>query len=66
MDDTAFQHERLMRLKQTELSKRELFAAMAMQGLCASSSPMVAAVHGNDLIRTAVRCADELLKELAK
>lgn len=48
------------------LTKRELFAAMAMQGLCA---PGEARVHGSDveyLALVAVKSADALLAELAK
>lgn len=47
------------------LTKRELFAAMAMQGLCANS------IHGShhsfeNTAREAVQYADALLKELGK
>ena len=44
------------------LTKRELFAAMAMQGLCGNSA------IGLDLnfAEISVRLADDLLKELAK
>ena len=44
------------------MNKRELFAAMAMQGLM--SDPTIENFeHG---ARTAVRCADALLEELCK
>lgn len=51
------------------LTKRELFAAMAMQGFCAAieydedSGPMKGA---DDLAADAVMCADALLAELEK
>lgn len=41
------------------LTKRELIAAMAMQGFAANP-------QGNDIARAAVRWADALLAELAK
>ena len=44
------------------LTKREMFAAMAMQGLC--SVPGLFDVR--TMARDAVRCADALLAELAK
>jgi hypothetical protein len=44
------------------LTKRELFAAMAMQGAVASGQ-----LRGpNDCVSYAIQCADTLLKELAK
>jgi hypothetical protein len=44
------------------LSKRELFAAMAMQGAIASGQ-----LRGpSDCVSYAMQCADTLLKELAK
>ncbi|AZA49781.1 hypothetical protein EG346_17045 [Chryseobacterium carnipullorum] len=45
------------------LSKREYFAGLAMQGLCANSIP---GSHHNtkNLIEEAVQYADELLKQL--
>ena len=47
------------------LTKREYFAAMAMQGLCANS---IAGSHNkpNNLAIDAVMYADALLKELEK
>lgn len=45
------------------LSKRELFAAMAMQGLL-QMAPQGAS--GRTLCKEAVLCADVLLEELAK
>jgi hypothetical protein len=47
------------------LSKRELFAAMAMQGMCANAVPGHHHYPPN-LAKEAVWQADELLKELAK
>ena len=45
------------------LTKRELFAAMAMQGLLSDSTLN----HDSDLYaKKAIRMADELLKELEK
>lgn len=46
------------------LTKREHFAAMAMQGLCADPT-LVGATTG-DLARGAVKAADALLEELEK
>ncbi len=47
------------------LTKRELFAAMAMQGQCANSIP--GSHHSfENTARDAVQYADALLKELAK
>lgn len=45
------------------LTKREYFAAMAMQGLLAEG---IAGSHKhlNQLVSNAVKCADELLKKL--
>ena len=45
------------------LTKRELFAAMAMQGILSAND-----FQGNDgqLVKTAVTFADKLLEELAK
>jgi hypothetical protein len=49
------------------LTKRELFAAMAMQGLCANSDPKIYACGWPALIAGAsVDMADALLAELAK
>ena len=45
------------------LNKREYFAAMAMQGLCAHSGDYQRPEH---LTHDAVMFADELLKELEK
>jgi hypothetical protein len=45
------------------LSKREQFAAMAMQGLIAQSPTALSAA---EFARQAVVCADALLAELAK
>lgn len=52
-------------LTQGGLTKRELIAAMAMQGMCANPDPQTA--EGNPHIpRWAVNMADALLAELAK
>lgn len=52
------------------LSKRELFAAMAMQGMLAqvdgNSSPSTWDSSPDGAARAAVQCADALLAELAK
>ncbi len=45
------------------LTKRELFAAMALQGLCACSDVVG---EDKDIARDAVEFADALLAELAK
>jgi hypothetical protein len=51
--------------EQLGLTKREYFAAMAMQGLCANSIP--GSHHSfNNTANEAVRYADALLAELAK
>lgn len=44
------------------LTKREYFAAMAMQGLCSTGNYS----NGQDMAYDAVRAADALLEELAK
>lgn len=46
----------------TGLTKRELFAAMAMQGLCAD--PEMGTVEKSAAL--AVKCADALIEELSK
>ena len=46
------------------LTKRELFSAMAMQGLCASSVDAWPA--GETLAIKALKCADALIAELNK
>lgn len=43
------------------LTKRELFAALAMQGMLATNGKRI-----SDMAEFAVVCADELLKELNK
>ena len=48
------------------LTKRELFAAMAMQGLMANASPKFGGSASDSVAHTAVRYADELLKALEK
>ena len=49
----------------TGLTKRELFAAMAMQGI--ASNPNAATTEGPDVVAgAAVEAADALLAELAK
>lgn len=48
----------------TGLTKRELFAAMAMQGLCADTG--TAGMKLETLTEQAVELADYLLAELAK
>ncbi len=53
------------RVFHTGLTKREMFAAMAMQGLCANSIPG-SHHHADERAREAVLNADALLKELAK
>lgn len=47
------------------LTKRELIAAMAMQGMCANSIPG-SHHHFNNTARESVEYADALLAELAK
>ena len=52
-------------LAATGLTKRELFAAMAMQGI--ASNPNAATTEGPDVVAgAAVEAADALLAELAK
>lgn len=47
---------------QVGLTKREYFAAMAMQGILASgSNPLAISAHQN-----AVQCADAVLEQLAR
>jgi hypothetical protein len=52
------------------LTKREYFAAMAMQGICASGLEKYLVNDGyvcaNPLTEDAIRIADELLKQLEK
>jgi len=48
------------------LTKRELFAAMAMQGMYASDQPGYQAGSFESRAESAVKAADALLKELAK
>lgn len=52
------------------LTKRELFAAMAMQGMLAqvddNSNPTTWEGNPSNMARIAVTCADALLAELAK
>lgn len=48
------------------LTKRELFAAMAMQGMCASESEEDGMYNPTTAATRAVTFADALLKELAK
>ncbi len=47
------------------LTKRELFAAMAMQGLCVNMSEFSNS-HSGRIVDIAVECADALLAQLAK
>ncbi len=47
------------------LTKREYFAAMAMQGLCANSIPGSQHMTKN-LVQEAIEYADELLKQLER
>ena len=47
----------------THLSKRELFAAMAMQGLISNSERIG---NSKECSETAVLCADALIEELNK
>ncbi len=46
------------------LSKREIFAALAMQGLCANSA--FEGLNDGDIANIAVNQADELIKRLNK
>ena len=48
------------------LTKREYFAAMAMQGFIANTSFSEAEIGGDKLIPAAVGAADLLIKELNK
>ena len=51
--------------KNSGLTKREYFAAMAMQGYLASYGP-AEPVNSQHVAEKAVRCADALLTELEK
>jgi len=53
---------------QPGLTKREFFAALAMQGLCAAQPDMQRGtiIDEDEIASDAVACADALLKELAK
>lgn len=46
------------------LTKREYFAGLAMQGLLAAQSPYKQCIDAEWTAKTALNCADELLKEL--
>jgi len=62
----AFPHQRDTEgFKETDggLTKREYFAAMAMQGICANPTAQIKP-HGRDIAVIAIECADELLKRL--
>lgn len=48
------------------LTKRELFAAMAMQGLCSVGHGWIGNADMPEVARRAVLMADNLLAELAK
>lgn len=48
------------------LTKRELIAAMAMQGLCANSDEQLAKADGARIAEWAVTQADALLAQLSK
>lgn len=59
-----YRHSELLK-ENRGLTKREYFAAMAMQGLCANSNS--GSQHSFDrLAKEAVMYADELLKQLEK
>ena len=51
---------------ETGLTKREMFALSAMQGLMANASPKFGGSASDSVAHTAVRYADELLKALEK
>ena len=46
------------------LTKREYFAGLAMQGILASPEQYSLTNGAKDVARTAIDCADELLKQL--
>jgi hypothetical protein len=48
------------------LTKRELFAAMVLQGLCANTTPEVGQIGPEGRARCAVESADALLKVLSE
>lgn len=48
------------------LTKRELFAAMAMQGFCAAINPSQQAWTFAEIVDWSVRLADDLIAELNK
>lgn len=58
--------EGLLSCREFGLSKRELFAAMAFQGLLANPAPGLAQGGCNSLAVMAVHAADALLDELAR
>lgn len=49
---------------QMGLTKREYFAAMALQGLMANSSPYIVIYNEEKFTEWCIRYADELLKQL--
>ena len=64
-NDNAPAYPGLGYLAPSGLTKRELFAAMAMQGI--ASNPNAATIEGPDVVAgAAVEAADALLAELAK
>lgn len=48
------------------LTKRELFAAMALQGICANSMPHYAGLDSDKIAQWSVTQADALIAELNK
>lgn len=70
-EQSAYPHTRTVRdggymktVTEPGLTKRELFAAMAMQGLM--SHPDLCGLSSDRRAAYAVECADDLLAELAK
>lgn len=49
-----------------DLTKREYFAGLAMQGLLANGFQNVAGDHTKLIAHLSISCADELLKQLNK
>lgn len=67
LDNGAFGHQSGPSLWQfAGLTKRELFAAMAMQGFCADPSCHQLFADPEEMAENAVGCADALLAELTK
>ena len=63
-DPVYTSHGSMGEVVETGLTKRELFAAMAMQGLSANPDPQVSSWGGQQTAQCAVAFADALLAAL--